>query len=248
MASRPFKILLLTGDRAMLRHASRLLTVFGYQVDAVTSPGQASALLHAEPPDILLLDGTVDSQQALELCRQAADSARAYVYKLILVKEMTPADAVRWLEAGVDDFLGTPLEHGELLARLRTGVRALEFERRLARPGGQGKVRLQSRLPFVSRLDSEMTRGGSTKPSIACIVVEVDQGRALAALHGRDVSEGIVARIAKLLADRKNDVPAVAQLDENRFAAVFRGPGRKCSRVCRLAARAIGRQRVCGSR
>ena len=225
MASRPFKILLLTGDRAMLRHASRLLTVFGYQVDAVTSPGQAGALLQAEPPDILLLDGTGDSQQALELCRQASESARGgYVYKLILVKEMTPADAVHWLEAGVDDFLGTPLEHGELLARLRTGVRALEFERRLARPSGQGKVRLQSRLPFVSRLDSEMTRGGSAKPTIACIVVEVDQGRALAALHGRDVSEGIVARIAKLLAGRKNDVPAVAQLDENRFAMVFRGP------------------------
>ena len=67
----------------------------------------------------MLLDGTSDSQQALELCRQAGESARGgYVYKLLLVKEMTPADAVRWLEAGVDDFLGTPLEHGELLARL----------------------------------------------------------------------------------------------------------------------------------
>jgi diguanylate cyclase (GGDEF)-like protein len=225
MASRPFKVLLLTGDRAMLRHASRLLTVFGYQVDAVASPGQASALLHAEPPDILLLDGTTDVQQALELCRQACEAARAgYLYKLILVKEITPADAVRWLEAGVDDFLGTPLEHGELLARLRTAVRVLEFERRLARPGGQGKARLQSRLPFLSRLESEMTRGGSARPAIACIVVEVDQGRALAAMHGRDVGEDIVGRVSKLLASRKNDVPAVAQLDENRFAVVFRGP------------------------
>ena len=225
MASRPFRILLFTADRVMLRHASRLLTVFGYQVDAVASAGQASALLHAEPPDILVLDGAGDSQQALELCRQAAESARSgYMYKLILVKEMAPADAVRWLEAGIDDFLGTPLEHGELLARLRTGVRVLEFERRLARPGGQGKVRLQSRLPFVSRLESEMTRGGSARPTISCIAVEVDQNRALAALHGREVSEGIVARVAKLLASRKGDVPAVAQLDENRFAVAFRGP------------------------
>jgi diguanylate cyclase (GGDEF)-like protein len=225
MTSRPFKVLLLTPDRAMLRHASRLLGVFGYQVDAVASPGQAGNLLQAEPPDILLLDGTGDAQQALELCRQANETARAsYIFKLILVKEMTPTDAVRWLEAGVDDFLGTPLEHGELLARLRTGVRVLEFERRLARPGGQGKTRVQSRLPFVSKLESEMTRGGASRPSISCIVIEVDQGRALAALHGRDVSEDVVARVAKLLASRKGDVPAVAQLDENRFAVVFRGP------------------------
>jgi DNA-binding response OmpR family regulator/CBS domain-containing protein len=225
MSSRPFRILLFTGDRALLRHASRLLSVFGYQVDAVASLGQASALLQAESPDILLLDGATDIQQAQELCRQAGESARAgYMYKLMIAKEMTPADAVRWLEAGVDDFLGAPLEHGELLARLRTGVRVLEFERRLARPGGQGKLRLQSRLPFVSRLESEMTRGGTTRPPIACMVVEVDQGRALAALHGREASEDIVARVAKLLGSRKGEVPAVAQLDEYRFAAVFRGP------------------------
>ena len=156
MSSRPFNVLLVASDRAILRHVSRLLTVFSYRIRTATSYAQAAHLMEADKPDILLLDGA-DRQQALELCREAAALPRGqYVYKLAFAEDMQPGDVVQFLEAGVDDVLASALEHGELLARLRAAARVLEFERRVAGHGARSKLLLLDRETFFSCLEAEL--------------------------------------------------------------------------------------------
>ena len=93
MATRPLKILLATSDRAILRHASRLLTVFGYQVRTVSSLSQAAELLAADRPDILVVDGTTDREASLALCRSVQGGIKeGFVYKILLVKDVKPAE------------------------------------------------------------------------------------------------------------------------------------------------------------
>jgi two-component system, cell cycle response regulator len=224
MANRPFQVLFVSADRAMLRHASRLLTVFGYQVQTATSPSQAASLLPADPPDVLLLDGTSNGDQVAELCRQASIASRdRYVYKLLAVRDTKPAEIVQWLEAGVDDFLGLPLEHGELLARLRTAARVLEFERRLARFGGQTKSGLLNKPQLVARAAAELAQSPAKRQSIACLAFEIDHWQMVQPLLGRQASEAALARITELLSKPQKDLLASAAFEPGRFAVLVRG-------------------------
>ena len=102
MAARQLTVLLVSSDRKALRHTSKLLAVFGYQVSCVTGFATARQLLSAEKPDIAVIDGSSDIAAALELCTELSRSAREnYLFKALLVHEPTPNDVSKALESGV---------------------------------------------------------------------------------------------------------------------------------------------------
>ncbi len=69
----------------------------------------------------------------LELCRRVREMVLPhYVYILFLTVKATSAEMIAGLEVGADDFLSKPVSQGELLARMRSGSRVLELERRLS--------------------------------------------------------------------------------------------------------------------
>ncbi len=57
--SRPWKILLASEDRGLLRSLSRFLRVFGYEVDETADAQQAVAAWEARRPDFLVIDGSL---------------------------------------------------------------------------------------------------------------------------------------------------------------------------------------------
>jgi diguanylate cyclase (GGDEF)-like protein len=224
MATRPLKILLATGDRAILRHASRLLTVFGYQVRTVSSLTLAGELLAADRPDILVVDGTSEREAALSLCRGAQSGAREeFVYKILLVKDVKPAEIPPCLEAGVDDFFGMPLEHGELLARLRTAVRVIEFERRIVRQAASTRFGLVGREPFLSRLEAEMRQAVSSHKTISCAVIEIDHARWLQAPYARAGLEMFLGRVEQALNAPSQQTRVTSWFEDDRFAVIVVG-------------------------
>lgn len=224
MATRPLKTLLAASDRAILRHASRLLTVFGYQVRTVSSLTQAEELLAADRPDIFVVDGTTDREASLTLCRSVLGGAKEeFVYKILLVKDVKPAEIPPCLEAGVDDFFAMPLEHGELLARLRTAVRVVEFERRIVRRSSSSHAGLVGREPFVARLEAEMRYALSTRKSIACAVVEIDHQPALQATHARAAVQTFLGRVEQALNVSNQPLWVCSRFEDDRIAVVLSG-------------------------
>ena len=68
----------------------------------------------------------------MEHCRQLFSKNRnGYTYTFLMVRDVKAEGLTEALMAGVDDFLAKPLVYGELLARLRSGARVLEYERRM---------------------------------------------------------------------------------------------------------------------
>ena len=223
MTSRAFSVLLVASDRSVLRHTNRLLSVFGYKTQAVSSYGCAAQVLATEKPDILLIDGS-HRQKSMELCRESSSrSPLAYVYKLVFAADLQPDDVVQWLEAGVDDFLASPLEHGELLARLRAAARVLEFERRLACRGADHRLPLVARDAFLARVQNELARGKTEDQPVACIAVGLDHPRSLRGANGERAVESAMQRLLKSLADDREQLVAVMHPNETALALLFRG-------------------------
>ncbi len=116
---RPLTVLLVGEDRSFLRHLSKALHAFGYEVREAADRAQVLAAVDAEHPALVLLDAEPAADSALELCRAIGlRKAAAPSFTLLLVDSPSPELVIEALEAGVDDFLTRPVVYGELLARL----------------------------------------------------------------------------------------------------------------------------------
>src|SRR5829696_6560586 len=106
MGARALNVLLVSDQRPTLRHCARLLSAFGYDVMTLASFAKAKEFLAARRVDVLVLSPSETLDEAITVCA-AADAApgHGYTYKLLQVGEPQPAEILRVVEAGIDDFL-----------------------------------------------------------------------------------------------------------------------------------------------
>jgi PleD family two-component response regulator len=223
MAARQLTVLLVSSDRKALRRTSKLLSVFGYEVSCVTGFATARQLLSVERPDIAVIDGSSDIGAALELCTELSRNAREnYLFKALLVHEATPSDVSKALEAGVDEILACPIEHGELLARLRTAVRVLEYERRVdACFGGSSSDDTGGPTRFLRELKSQLDSMRAKPDFVTCVAIEIDHFLKLQSLEGVEASEAAAAAALRLVREASQE-KLLLRLDKYRYAVAFR--------------------------
>jgi DNA-binding response OmpR family regulator len=127
--------ILIVEDHARTRDALVfLLQRHGYQARVATNGRQAlDVLMAADGPTIALLDWMMPEVTGLDVCRAIRQaSLDRYVYLIMVTGRDGVEDLVEAFDAGADDFIRKPCDPMELLARLRSGERIVELERRLS--------------------------------------------------------------------------------------------------------------------
>ena len=218
MVSKPITVLLVSEDRGLLRCLGKLLKICGCEVCQVGTFRQAPAALEAVSPDFLVLDAELGLDSALEISRtQSARRARGEVYTLLLTQAAETHEHYKALEAGVDDFLAKPVIYCELLARLRSGARELELERRLALQSGVDPLTgLSNGRALERRLSRQLSAGESSLG--ACVLMEVDFFDRVSQQFGLRGGEAVVAGIATKLLELAGESAFLACVGAGRFA------------------------------
>jgi two-component system cell cycle response regulator len=95
-----------------------------FEVLTAQSGPEALARVTEELPDIILLDVMMPGMDGFEVCRRLkADPATHHVPVVMVTALDQPADRVRGLEAGADDFLTKPVSDIALISRVKSLVR-----------------------------------------------------------------------------------------------------------------------------
>jgi class 3 adenylate cyclase/CheY-like chemotaxis protein len=132
------------------------LTALGYDVDEANDGEEALAKIAADPPDLVLLDIMMPKIDGLEVARRLkADKSLPFIPVILVTAKAGPKDVVAGLEAGGDDYLTKPIDHGALVARVRAMLRikALHDEVQTLNEGLEAKVKAQvDELERVGRL------------------------------------------------------------------------------------------------
>lgn len=128
------KILIAEDDAVSRRLLEAALRKWGHEVTALNSGTAAwECLQQPGAPSLLVLDWLMPGLDGPEICRRArANPALASAYILLLTSRHTKEDVITGLQAGADDYLIKPFDHGELRARLQVGVRVLQLQATLA--------------------------------------------------------------------------------------------------------------------
>jgi class 3 adenylate cyclase/CheY-like chemotaxis protein len=132
------------------------LSSLGYEVTTAEDGEQALAKVREDLPDLVLLDIMMPKIDGLEVVKQLkADGALPFIPVILVTAKASQKDVIAGFEAGGDDYLTKPIDHGALLARVRSMLRikALHDEVQVLNKGLEAKVKSQvEELERVGRL------------------------------------------------------------------------------------------------
>lgn len=127
-------ILVVDDEGSSRRLLTALLQNEGYEVLATSSAQEALERLQDRRPDLILTDGLMPQISGFELAvRLKADSRYAHLPIIVVTALDDRETRLRALEAGVDDFLGKPIDRAELRVRVRNILRLKEYGDRIQR-------------------------------------------------------------------------------------------------------------------
>lgn len=115
-------IVLLVDDQVRnIQLVGAILSEAGYEVMPALSGEQAFARIHAQCPDLVLLDMMMPGMDGFEVCKRIRlDPSCSHVPVIFLTAAGEREFLVRAFEAGAVDYLTKPVDATELLLRVRT--------------------------------------------------------------------------------------------------------------------------------
>ena len=143
MTENGVRVLVVDDEPAIQRFLRTALSAEGYSVFAASNGADALTQAIAHRPDLIILDLGLPDMDGSQVTRRVREWSSVPI--IILSVRGQEADKIESLDAGADDYLTKPFGVGELLARMRVGLRR-------ATPSSTGQ-------PFVSgELSVDLTR------------------------------------------------------------------------------------------
>jgi two-component system cell cycle response regulator len=230
----------LGGARILVAEDSRLQAVVtcGALRDAgclVRLEGDGRAALDAleeEQFDLLVTDWMMPGCDGIELCRsvRAREELAGRLYILFLTSLDGKEQIVEALSAGADDYLVKPFDPGELIARVRAGLRLVQLQSRLRAANG-----VLSRLAMTDTL-TELANRRAFDDLVAmeaaafdrhgvpfCIArIDVDRFKSVNDTHGHDVGDALLSGFAQAMRDGVRDGDVAARVGGDEFTLLLR--------------------------
>lgn len=141
------QILCVDSDAAGLVLLDAILTPRGYNAIRVHTGREALDVLERQDIDLILLGVILSEMDGFEVCREIRANDRFSNIPVIMMSALkSREDLLRGIEAGADDYLYKPLDHEEMLLRIK-----MLIKRKNSRDSFSQAYREMSRLTALSQ-------------------------------------------------------------------------------------------------
>jgi sigma-B regulation protein RsbU (phosphoserine phosphatase) len=146
------KILIVEDDPFFQRVLQKRVAGEGYQVAMAADGREGMKSIVTFEPDLVISDWMMPEVDGLELCQSVKTGLKeAAPYFILLTAKGEVNNKLLGLETGADDYLVKPCDPGELMARVRAGLRIVLLNQDLRQAVGQLQM---SNAELVSTRDA----------------------------------------------------------------------------------------------
>lgn len=198
-------VLIAEDDPVSREILSHLLERSGYETIVARDGREALELIEADL-EVALIDWMMPGADGVEVCRRIKELTRGVAYVIMVTARAEKSDIVHALDTGADDYLAKPVNHQELLARVRAAERVAKRERKLAvafeeaqeAADRDGLTGLMNRRRFdgeLSRRLCELREGAS----LALLMIDLDHFKRINDHYGHQAGDEVLRRVASIV-------------------------------------------------
>lgn len=100
------------------------LAAHNYAIATAVDGEEALAVARETLPDLMLLDVMMPKMDGIEVCRNIkADASLPFMPIVMITAKSATQDVIAALDAGADEYLTKPVDHGALVARVKSMLR-----------------------------------------------------------------------------------------------------------------------------
>ena len=239
-------ILVAEDDRVSALKLQRSLERMGYRVTVARDGLEAWKLIDEGGVCLLVSDWMMPGIDGPELCRRIrARPDPAYTYVILLTARDSRDDRLEGLQAGADDFLGKPLDTGELVARLNVARRILAMQEQLRTHAAQlaalhvalehqnemlserastdGLTGLRNRRHFDETLATTLAFADRQGHPVSLVMIDVDHFKQFNDAFGHLAGDEVLRVVADSLRCGARSHDVVARYGGEEFAVILPG-------------------------
>ena len=123
-------ILLIDDDQKLTDPLQRQLSALGFKVAAAADGRTGLGMALVEKPDVIVLDVMLPGMDGWQVCQEIRRFSQVPI--IMLTALGSEVDKVRGLELGADDYLSKPFSFQELVARLKSMLRRIQWDQSAA--------------------------------------------------------------------------------------------------------------------
>ena len=157
MENRP-RILICDDEPRMTASIKALLSASGYEASTTNDPRHALTLIHAEPPDLVVMDIMMPGMTGFEVL-EAVDRERCDAGFIIVTGEASIDSAIKAIRMGANDYLRKPFEPEELLIRVENALNQRQMRREHTNIQAE-KQQLENQLRQSQKMEAIGTLAG----------------------------------------------------------------------------------------
>ena len=154
------RVLIVEDDPFFQRVLLKRLQAEGYKVLAASDGREGMKAIVSFEPDLVISDWMMPEVDGLELCQSVKTGLKeAAPYFILLTAKGEISNKLLALDTGADDYLVKPCDQGELMARVRAGLRIVLLTQDLRTAVGElhlANAELSSARAEVERLTRQM--------------------------------------------------------------------------------------------
>ena len=244
------EILVVDDDATTRARLAFLLRRNGFSVEMAEDGERAWDRLEYKHFSLVVTDWAMPRLDGISLCKRIrAAQYPDYTYIILLTGHSEKSEVTRGLEAGADDYITKPFDSGELLARLRVGLRILSMQRRMQAQQRQleelasldGLTGVLNRRALEARLHEAYSHARRRKHPMSIAMLDLDHFKKVNDTHGHQAGDFVLQEVARRMKEVTRDYDSVGRYGGEEFMVVLTDASIEAGRI---AAERI-RRRIC---
>jgi two-component system cell cycle response regulator len=172
----------------------------------------------------------------LRLCSQLRSLDRTRFLPIILIAGANEeARIVRGLELGVNDYLTSPIDQQELVARMRTQIRRKRYNEQLRASVAETMemavidplTGLHNRRYLDSHLETLFDRAMARRRPLSVMITDIDRFKAINDTYGHDGGDRILREFARRLRQNVRGIDLACRFGGEEFVVVMPDTGQQ---------------------